>query len=78
MVNVIASPLALASGNSIVLYQNLLPKTYSITVPFVEVTPPRNSECVYENQGEDEVLYYNRQGHVKKRFQKGLFVNTYF
>jgi len=78
MVNVIASPLDLTSGNSIVLYQNILPKRYSITVPFIEVAPQRNSECVYGNQGEDEVLYYNRQGHVEKRFQKGRFVNTYF
>jgi len=79
MVNAIAAAApALTSGNSIVLYQNILPERYSITVPFLEVLPPENSDSVYKNQTEQEILFYDHQGHIKRRFQKGLLINTYF
>lgn len=79
MVNAIAAAApALTSGNSIVLYQNILPERYSITVPFLEVIPPENSDSVYENHEGHDVLYYDRQGHIRRRFHKGLFINTYF
>ena len=79
MINAIAAAVpALTSGNSIVLYQKILPERYCITVPFLEVIPPKNHDFVYENKAEHEVLYYDHQGHFKRRFQKGLFINTYF
>lgn len=79
MVNAIAAAApALTSGNSIVLYQNILPERYSIIVPFLEVLPPENSDYVYENHAGHEVLYYDRQGHIRRLFQKGLLINTYF
>jgi hypothetical protein len=79
MVNAItAAAPALTSANSIVLYQNILPERYSIIVPFLEVIPPGNSDSVYENYAGHEVLYYDRQGHIGKLFQKGLLINTYF
>jgi hypothetical protein len=79
MVNAIAAAApALTSGNSIVLYQNILPQRYSIIVPFLEVLPPENSDAVYENPTGHEVLYYDRQGRIRRLFQKGLIINTYF
>jgi hypothetical protein len=79
MVNAIAAAApALTSGNSIVLSQNILPERYSIIVPFLEVIPPENSDSVYENHAGHEVLYYDRQGYIRRLFQKGLLINTYF
>lgn len=79
MINAIAASVpALTSGNSIVPYQKILPERYCIAVPFLEIIPPKNHDFVYENKAEDEALYYDRQGHFKRPFQKGLFINTYF
>jgi len=79
MTNAIAAAVpALTSGNSIVLYQKILPERYSISVSFLEVIPPKNHDFVYENKAEDEVLYYDHQGLCKRLFQKGLVINTYF
>lgn len=79
MVNAIAAAApALTGGNSIVLYQNVLPERYSMIVPFLEVFPPENSDPVFENHAEQEVLYYDCQGRIKRLLQKGRLVNTYF
>jgi len=79
MVNAIAAAApALTSANSIVLYQNILPEKYSMIVPFLEVIPPENSDSVWENHAGDEILYYDRQGYLRRLFQKGLLINTYF
>jgi hypothetical protein len=79
MVNAIAAAApALTSANSIVLYQNILPEKYSIVVPFLEVIPLENSDSVYENNAAHEVLYYDRQGYIRRLSQKGLLINTYF
>jgi len=79
MVNAIAAVApGLTSENSIVLYQNILPQRYSVVFPFIEFIPPKNSDSVYEDYARNEVLYYDRQGHIQRLFQKGQLLNTYF
>jgi hypothetical protein len=79
MVNSIAAAApALTSGNSIVLYRNILPGRYSIVVPWGEVVVEKKFDPIYENQPGHEILYYDRQGRFKTQFQKGALINTYF
>jgi hypothetical protein len=79
MVNAIAAAApALTGENSIVLYQNVLPERYSVVFPFSEFIPPGDSEFIFESQAGNEVLYYDRQGHIRRLFQKGQRINTYF
>jgi hypothetical protein len=78
MLNALSPPLRLTSGNSMVLYRNILPERYSITVPFIEVVAEKNLELNYDNQPGSEVLYYDRRGHLKRKVHKGLLLNTYF
>jgi hypothetical protein len=78
MVNAISAPLRLTAGNSIVLYQNILPERYSITLPSIGVVAEKKSEPIFENQRGNEVLYYDHQGHLKRQFRKGLFINAFF
>lgn len=79
MVNAIAATApALTGENSIVLYQNVLPERYSLIFPFVEIIPPEDSEPIFQSQAGNEALYYDRQGHIRRLFQKGQLVNTYF
>jgi hypothetical protein len=79
MVNAIAAAApALTGEKSIVLYQNVLPERYSVIFPFVEIIPPENSDSILEGQAASEPLYYDRQGHIRRVFQKGQLINTYF
>jgi hypothetical protein len=79
MVNAIAAAApALAGENSIVLYQNILPERYSVLFPFIEIIPAEDSESIFESQAGNEDLYYDRQGHIRRLFQKGQLINTYF
>jgi len=79
MVNAIAAAApALTGENSIVLYQNVLPERYSVFFPFIEFIPPEDSESNFESQAGNEDLYYDRQGHMRRLFQKGQLINTYF
>ena len=79
MVHAIAAAVpALSSENSIVLYQNNLPERFSAVLPFVEFIPPEDSDSIYEGQAGNEVLYYDRRGHIQKLFQNGQLINTYF
>ncbi len=79
MVNAIAAAApGLTSEHSIVLYQNILPQRYSVVFPFIEFIPPENTDSAYEDYAGNEVLYYDRQGHIQRLFQKGQLVNTYF
>ncbi len=78
MLNAISAPLRLTSGNSIVLYQNILPERYSITLPAIEIVAEEKLEFNHENQLGNEALCYDRRGHLKKEVQKGLFINAYF
>ena len=79
MVNAIAAAApALTGENSIVLYQNVPPERYSVVFPFIEIIPPEDSESILESQAGNEALYYDRQGHIRRLFQKGQLINTYF
>ena len=79
MVNAIAAAApALTGENSIVLYQNVLPERYSVFFPFIEFIPPEDSESNFESQAGNEALSYDRQGHIRRLFQKGQRINTYF
>jgi hypothetical protein len=79
MVNAIAAAAPAMTGeNSIVLYQNVLPERYSVFFPFIEFIPPEDSESNFESQAGNEALYYDRQGHIRRLFQKGQRINTYF
>jgi len=79
MVNAIAAAApGLTSEHSIVLYQNILPQRYSVVFPFIEFIPPENTDSAYEDYAGNEVLYYDRKGHIQRLFQKGQLVNTYF
>jgi hypothetical protein len=79
MVHAIAAAVpALTRETSIVLYQNILPERFSAVFPFIEFIAPEDSDSIYEGQAGNEVLYYDRQGHIQKLFQKGQLINTYF
>jgi hypothetical protein len=78
MTNAVSAPLSLTSGNSLVLYRNILPERYSITVPIIEVVAAKKPDSIFENQQGNEVLYYDNQGHLKRPFQLGLFINALF
>lgn len=79
MVNAIAAAAPAFTGeNSIVLYQNVLPERYSVLFPFIEIIPPEDSESIFESQAGNEDLCYDRQGHMRRLFQKGQLINTYF
>ena len=75
--NVLSAPLRLTSGTSMIRYRNILPERYSITVPFRKVVDEKKGECKQENQLGDEVLFYDRRGHLQRKVHKGLFLNTY-
>ncbi len=78
MVNAVAAVLPGLSGeNSVVLYQHAWPERYSLMFPSVEFIPPENSEAAEDHAGHD-VLYYDRKGRVRRLFQKGQLVNTFF
>ena len=78
MMNAVSAPLTLTGGNSLVLYRNTLPERYSITIPIIEVVAAKKPESIIESQQGDEVLYYDNQGHLKRPFQMGLFINALF
>jgi hypothetical protein len=78
MINAALAPLTLTGGNSLVLYRNILPQRYSITAPIIEVVVAKKPESIFENQQGNEVLYYNNQGHLKRPFQTGLFIDALF
>ena len=78
MINSVSNALTLTPGNSLVLYRNTLPERYFITVPIIEVVAPKKPELILENQQGNEVLYYDKQGHLKRPFQMGLFINALF
>jgi hypothetical protein len=79
MVNAMAAVApALSSENSIVLYQPILPERYSVIFPSVEFIPPEDSDSIGEGQAGNEVLYYDRHGRIRRLFQKGQLVNTFF
>jgi len=61
-----------------VLYRNILPERYSITVPFIEVAAGKKFGLNYENQPGNELLYYDHRGHLQREVRKGLLLNTYF
>jgi hypothetical protein len=77
MLNALSAPLRLTSGNSMVLYRNILPEGYSITVPFRKVVDERKIEFTHGNELGNEVLYYDCRGHLQREVHKGLFLNTY-
>jgi hypothetical protein len=74
----LSAPLRLTSGNNLVLYRNILPERYSITVPFQEVVDEKRVELNYNNSPGSEVLCYDPRGHLLREVRKGLFLNTYF
>jgi hypothetical protein len=78
LLNAVSAPLALTSGNSLVLYRNILPERYSITIPIVEGVAEKRTESIFENQPGNDVLYYDNQGHLKRPFRMGLFINALF
>jgi hypothetical protein len=78
VLNALSAPLRLTSGNSLVLYRNILPERYSITVPFREVVDDKGLELNYDNSPGSEVLYYDARGHLQREVHKGLLLNTYF
>jgi len=77
MLHALSAPLRLTSGNSMVLYRNILPERYSITVPFRKVVDEKKLEFDHESQLGNEVLYYDRRGQLQREAHKGLFLNTY-
>lgn len=58
-----------------VLYRNILPERYSITVPFRRVVD--EEKLNYETQLGNDVLYYDRRGHLQREVHKGLLLNIY-
>jgi len=78
MINAVSNAVTLTPGNSLVLYRNTLPERYSITIPIIEVVAAKKPESIIESQQGDEVLYYDNQGHLKRPFQMGLFINALF
>jgi hypothetical protein len=78
VLNALSAPLRLTSGNSLVLYRNILPERYSITVPFREVVDEKGLELNYDHSPGSEVLYYDARGHLQREFHKGRLLNTYF
>jgi len=76
--NALSAPLRLTSGNTLVLYRNILPERYSITVPFREVVDEKRLELDYDNSPGSEVLCYDPRGHLLREVRKGLLLNTYF
>jgi hypothetical protein len=78
VINAFSAPLRLTSGNGLVVYRNILPERYSITVPFREVVEEKKLELNNDNLPGNEVLYYDERGHLRREFHKGLLLNTYF
>ena len=78
MLSALSAPLRLTCGNSLVLYRNILPERYSITVPFQEVVDEKRVELNYNNSPGSEVLCYDARGHLLREVRKGLLLNTYF
>jgi hypothetical protein len=78
MLNALSAPLRLTSGNRMVLYRNILPERYSITVPFRKVVDEKRLGFNHEDQLGNKGLYYDRRGHLQREVHKGLFLNTYF
>ena len=78
MLDALSAPLRLASGNSLVLYRNILPERYSITVPFREVVDEKRLKLNYDNSPGSGVLYYDQRGHLQRELHKGLLLDTYF
>jgi hypothetical protein len=78
MINAASNALTLTPGNSLVLYRNILPERYSVTIPIIKVVTPKKPEPIFENQQGNEVLYYDNRGRLKRPFQIGLFINALF
>jgi hypothetical protein len=78
MVDAILAPLRLTGGNSIVLYQHILPERYSITLPFIEVAAEEKIASFHENQLANQGLYYDHRGHLRRQTEKGLLINVFF
>ena len=79
MLRPISAPLRLTSGNSLVLYRNILPERYSITLPSIEVVAEKKFAFNHDEDGSgNDVLCYDHRWHAKREVYKGLLINAYF
>jgi len=68
VLNALSAPLRLTSGNGLVLYRNILPERYSITVPFREIVDERSLGLTDDYLPGSDVLYYDQRGHLRRGF----------